>query len=59
MCSKTTCRTCDKPTWKGCGNHIEAALAGVPTNERCKCDRFAQTTSASAHGGLLARFFGR
>jgi len=34
---KTTCETCGKPTWKGCGNHIEQALKDVPVDERCKC----------------------
>jgi hypothetical protein len=59
MCSRTTCRTCAKPTWKGCGNHIEVALAGVPKSQRCTCDRFATTANASTDGGLIARFFGR
>ncbi len=35
MCSKTTCRKCGKPSWRGCGNHIEEALAGVPKSQRC------------------------
>jgi hypothetical protein len=26
-----------KPTWEGCGEHIEDALAGVPMDERCTC----------------------
>lgn len=30
MCSRATCRKCAKPTWKGCGEHIEQALKGVP-----------------------------
>ncbi|MEY3177443.1 MAG: hypothetical protein RLZZ348_631 [Actinomycetota bacterium] len=35
MCSRTTCRKCGKPSWRGCGNHIEQALKGVPMNQRC------------------------
>ena len=35
MCRRTTCRTCGLPTWAGCGNHVEQALAGVPRSERC------------------------
>ena len=30
MCHKTTCRKCGKPSWAGCGQHIESALKGVP-----------------------------
>ncbi|MFM9014853.1 MAG: hypothetical protein ACKOPV_00025 [Candidatus Nanopelagicus sp.] len=29
------CKKCGKPTWSGCGNHIEEALQGVPTSQRC------------------------
>jgi len=36
---KTDCITCGKPTWKGCGKHIEQALKDVPEDERCKCPR--------------------
>lgn len=37
MCIKVECNDCKKPTWKGCGMHIEQALAGVPVDQRCKC----------------------
>jgi hypothetical protein len=37
MCKRVTCPTCNKPTWAGCGQHIEQALAGVPMSERCTC----------------------
>jgi len=36
MCSRATCRKCGKPTWSGCGNHIEIALKGVPKSQRCQ-----------------------
>lgn len=48
MCSRVTCRSCGKPTWSGCGNHIEAALRGVPHDERCKC---RESASASKPAG--------
>lgn len=32
MCRKVTCKLCGKPTWAGCGKHIEQALAGVYIN---------------------------
>lgn len=37
MCSRVTCSKCGKPTWTGCGQHVEQALAGVPVEARCKC----------------------
>jgi hypothetical protein len=37
MCSKVICSKCRKPTWEGCGEHIEEALAGVAEVDRCKC----------------------
>lgn len=52
MCSKTTCRTCGKATWTGCGNHIEQALAGVPQKDRCSCEK--QSSS-----GFFSSIFGR
>jgi hypothetical protein len=36
MCSRTTCRKCGKPTWSGCGQHIEIALKGVSKSARCQ-----------------------
>jgi len=37
MCQRVSCSKCGKPTWAGCGRHIESALQGVPAAERCKC----------------------
>jgi hypothetical protein len=37
MCRPATCRTCSKATYVGCGQHVEAVLAGVPAGERCSC----------------------
>lgn len=37
MCRRTSCRTCGKPTWTGCGGHISLVLAGVREEDRCKC----------------------
>ncbi|KAL3661572.1 hypothetical protein V7S43_013332 [Phytophthora oleae] len=35
MCLKIECPTCQKPTWRGCGMHIDAALTGVKEEDRC------------------------
>ena len=37
MCSRIACGKCGKPTWVGCGDHIEEALAGVAPEDRCAC----------------------
>lgn len=37
MCSKVTCTKCNKPTWDGCGQHIEEALSGISKEDRCQC----------------------
>ena len=37
MCTKIDCDRCGKPTWSGCGEHIEQALVDVALAERCTC----------------------
>ena len=53
MCQRITCSTCGKPTWSGCGQHIEEALAGVPESERCQC------AAAKKSGGFFSSLFRR
>jgi hypothetical protein len=48
MCQRVSCKRCGKPTWVGCGRHIEQALRGVPPDQRCACPR---------PKSLLARLF--
>lgn len=58
MCRKVICRTCQKPSWAGCGAHVEQVLAGVPKGERCRCsaaDRAAARTGTSWWSRLLGR----
>lgn len=38
MCQQVTCGNCNKPTWAGCGEHVEEALAGVAVADRCQCN---------------------
>jgi hypothetical protein len=37
MCRRTTCKQCGKPSWAGCGAHVEQVLGDVPKSERCRC----------------------
>ncbi len=48
MCARIECRTCGKPTFAGCGAHVEQVLGDVPRDQRCKCReaRSGQDTAA-------------
>lgn len=37
MCRRVNCASCGRPTYAGCGAHVEQVLADVPTTERCRC----------------------
>ena len=37
MCRRVNCTSCGRPTYAGCGAHVEQVLADVPTTERCRC----------------------
>ena len=37
MCRRVTCEKCGKPTFAGCGAHVEAVLGDVPKEARCRC----------------------
>jgi len=37
MCREVTCNKCKRPTWAGCGRHVESVLAHVPVDQRCQC----------------------
>lgn len=56
MCRRVTCSTCDKPSWAGCGAHVDAVLGDVPVDERCRCEA---ASTAGGGSGLLARALGR
>ena len=50
MCQRVRCEKCGKPSWVGCGAHVEQVLRDVPQQERCQCPR---------PKSLLSRIFGR
>lgn len=35
MCSQAKCKHCGRPSWMGCGQHVENALRNVPVQDRC------------------------
>jgi|GEM_PF-411046 len=51
MCQRVTCKSCGKPTYTGCGRHIESVLGDVPPAARCRC-RANDNQRAPAAGRL-------
>src|SRR5579875_94229 len=45
MCRLVRCHRCGRPTWKGCGAHVEEVLGHVPPAERCRCRDDAGTVT--------------
>ncbi|MCK7480085.1 MAG: hypothetical protein M0C28_24510 [Candidatus Moduliflexus flocculans] len=39
MCQRSVYRKCGKPTWVGCGRHVDEVLRDVPPAGRCQCPR--------------------
>ena len=58
MCSRTTCSTCGKPDWAGCGAHVDQVLRDVPTARRCQCREDGTRPPAPNLGDLLSSLFG-
>ena len=56
MCMAVMCPNCNKPTWRGCGAHVEQVLGHVPKEQRCKCNEKAETSGGSAKGGWWQLF---
>jgi hypothetical protein len=61
MCRAATCKHCDRPTWKGCGMHVEQVLGDVPKRDRCQCGsgRPATTRAAGVTAPPKKRWFSR
>lgn len=61
MCIRVTCQSCQRPTYAGCGMHIEEVLGDVPRDQRCQCreERAGSASPLLPGAGLLERIFGR
>jgi hypothetical protein len=57
MCQRVKCSSCGKPSYVGCGAHVEQVLGDVPPENRCRC-REAKRTESGGVGALLQRLFG-
>lgn len=47
MCRRVECPQCGKPSFAGCGMHVEQVLAGVPSEQRCQCRATARPAQSS------------
>jgi hypothetical protein len=59
MCHEIACATCGKPTWEGCGEHIEYALKQLATTEAWHSHAPADTTPEEIYGknGSMGHLF--
>lgn len=44
MCRRVDCKHCGKPTFAGCGAHVEQVLGNVPRDKRCRCKEEARAS---------------
>ena len=65
MCRPVRCKTCNKTTWAGCGQHVASVKASVPADQWCpghpkqpKQLKPAKAPTANG-GGFLSRLFGK
>ncbi|HSN27339.1 MAG TPA: hypothetical protein VLT45_13690 [Kofleriaceae bacterium] len=59
MCRAITCRTCNRPTWAGCGAHVEQVLGHVAPADRCQCRAEAKAAGGSSILDTLKGLFRR
>lgn len=47
MCRRIRCERCGRPSFAGCGAHIEQVLGDVPPDQRCQCRSKSETPAPS------------
>jgi len=57
MCTRVTCPHCQKPSFAGCGRHVEQVLGDIPREERCRCRESAAPDSGDKRS-FLQRLLG-
>ena len=55
MCRRVDCRKCGRPTFAGCGAHVEQVLGDVPQAQRCRCRESGSKQPAGSPPDLRAR----
>lgn len=48
MCSRIECARCGKPSFAGCGRHVEQVLRDVAPADRCACHKQPRQSQPSA-----------
>lgn len=48
MCRRIQCEDCHKPSYTGCGRHVEEILASVPREARCQCRNAVSANKGAA-----------
>jgi hypothetical protein len=59
MCRAITCKNCKRPTWAGCGAHVQQVLGHVPEAERCQCRAAKSDGAKGGLGKAIRSLFGR
>lgn len=57
MCRRVACEKCGKPSWAGCGAHVEQVLGNVPQKDRCQCRESASPPPTA--GWSISSLFGK
>lgn len=55
MCSPARCPSCQKTTWRGCGQHVAAVKARVPDDQWCTCAQTPAPPKVDLSGWLPGR----
>ncbi len=58
MCRAITCNRCGRPSWAGCGAHVEQVLRHIPHDKRCRCREQSSADSGGGLGKKLRGLFG-
>lgn len=61
MCRRVECSNCRKPTFAGCGAHVEQVLGDVPKEQRCCCRETRSVGAADRQAPVswFDRLFGK
>jgi len=63
MCRRVECSKCGRPTFAGCGAHVEQVLRDVPRADRCQCrekkSENTEPTKTSESRSWLRNLFAR
>ena len=51
MCRRVSCSKCGRPTYSGCGAHVEQVLGDVKPADRCRCRETKEAKSDAGAAG--------